>query len=193
MPRRSPSQVTPDLDEADNIRTKAPNGPQRLHEHPSTAPSSPRPPSRPTQPSKAPKTASGSTGFEPSPLTDTTAAAPLSADMQKHSLSEQLDQVLPPVQVENSLPRSSTDFSLPSDIAAVANEVHAQDQKSTQQGISGWLSKLSLGHYAAGLLELGVKHPSDIELLTEQELASMGMRPVEKRKMRKAAAAVEDL
>ena len=81
----------------------------------------------------------------------------------------------------------------------------------------GWLHGLQLGGYcaphpplprsfsvaptrcpfavtaASALSELGVDKPSDLSAVSDEELAGAGMRPVEKRKLRKAAERAREL
>ena len=46
---------------------------------------------------------------------------------------------------------------------------------------------------ASALSELGVDKPSDLSAVSDEELAGAGMRPVEKRKLRKAAKRAREL
>ena len=69
---------------------------------------------------------------------------------------------------------------LPSDLAQAAaaaqNEGGGQAHAPSSNNIAGWLAKLSLARYTASMIELGVSHPGDIELITDLELAGLGAR-----------------
>ena len=79
--------------------------------------------------------------------------------------------------------------SLPPDLLAAVSATPRQPSS----GMSGWLHKLSLGSYATALAELGVSVPSDVELLTDLELSAMGLKLLEKRKLRQAAKRMKEL
>ena len=69
----------------------------------------------------------------------------------------------------------------------------AAGKSSGAGGMSRFLAQLSLGAYHSALADLGVAMPGDIALVTEQEFSDMGMRPVEKRKLKLAANKVREL
>lgn len=98
------------------------------------------------------------------------------------TLQEQLQQPQPPPRPP-SLPPTAAAGGLPSDLAqaaaAAAASAAAQDEGGGQappsRNIAGWLAKLSLARYTEPMVELGVSHPSDIELVTDLELAGLGV------------------